>query len=65
MTKRVSFYLQKRCLNPTELQVVLLHTIGGVKLKDIAKALNKNAATVRWKYQWAIKKMKKALEREE
>ena len=57
--------LAKKTLKKTELQIVLLHTIGDIKFKDIAKILTVNFATVRWKYNVAIKKIQKAYEKEE
>lgn len=57
--------LAKTILKKTELQIVLLHTIGDIKFKDIAKTLKINFATVRWKYNVAIKKIQKAYEKEE
>lgn len=55
--------LAKQILNENELQIVILHTVNGMKLKEIAKILEANESTTRWQYNNAIKKLKTEYER--
>ena len=48
-------------LNPDEKEIVSLHVLADLKHSDIAKALNMPYEQVRWKYAYAIKKLKKHL----
>lgn len=49
-------------LNETECEVVLMHVIGNLAHKDIAKILKKPLGTVLWIYSQAIKKLRKVME---
>lgn len=49
----------------SELQIVLLHTLAGVPLKDLSKQLGLPEGTVRWKYHNALKKLQNKLQKEE
>lgn len=53
----------EKVLNQTELKIVLLHAVGGIKFKQIALIMNKIEATVRWKYNNALKKVLKEYEK--
>lgn len=53
-----------RILKPLELQILLLHAMAGIKHDEIARILNVNQSTVRWKYRQAIKKLQKSIKRE-
>lgn len=50
-----------KVLNDTEREIVLLHVIGDVKHKDIAKMLNKPLGTITWSYKNSIEKLQKEL----
>ena len=52
----------ERCLSAEEREILLLHTVGGMKHTQIAKAVGKPYATVRWVYANALKKVKKEVE---
>ena len=54
-----------RALKKTELQIVLMHTLGDVSLKEISSILNLPQGTVRWKYSNALKKIQKKMEEEQ
>lgn len=49
-------------LNEEERQVVILHVIGDLKHREIAKMLDLPLGTVTWKYNQAIKKLKSEIE---
>jgi RNA polymerase sigma-70 factor (ECF subfamily) len=51
-------------LKKIDSRIVLLHTIGGLTLKEIAESENMSEGTVRWKYNNSLKKLKKLLEKE-
>jgi RNA polymerase sigma-70 factor (ECF subfamily) len=51
-------------LNPDEREIVSLHVLADLKHSDIAKALDLPYSQVRWKYAYAIKKLRKHLEKE-
>jgi RNA polymerase sigma factor (sigma-70 family) len=53
----------KAILKEEDCKIVLLHTIGEMKLKDIAILLKKPEGTIRWKYQKALEKVRTELER--
>lgn len=55
--------LSERVLSEKEFRIVVLHAVNGVKFKDIAKIVGGFETTVRWQYNNAIKKVKKAYER--
>lgn len=55
------FKLAKKVLNDNELKIVLMHTIGGLKFREIAKVLEHPQGTVRWQYNNALKKLKNNL----
>ncbi len=48
-------------LDETERQIVMLYAVGGYSHKEIAAALGKPYATVRWKFRRAMGKLKEAL----
>ena len=52
--------LAREKLNPHELQVVLMHAVEGYRFGVIAKMTGKIEATIRWQYNNAIKKLRKA-----
>ena len=54
-----------RVLKKEELQIVLLYAIGEYKHREIAKILNIPLGTVTWKYNVAIRKLRKALDEKE
>ncbi len=45
--------------------IVLMHAVGGITLKDIAKVLGRPYATVRWQYSNALGKLRKAMQERE
>lgn len=47
-----------KILSDIEKEVVLLHVIGDLKHREIAKLLNKPLGTITWTYNKAIKKLK-------
>lgn len=57
--------LAKEILNENEQSVVFMHTLGGIKLKEIAELLNKSQGTIRWQYKNALNKIKKEYLRRE
>jgi RNA polymerase sigma-70 factor (ECF subfamily) len=48
-------------LDETEREILLLHTVGGMKHKNIAESLGKPCATVRWTYAEAVEKVRAKL----
>ena len=56
--------LVKKVLNEEEQQIVMLHVISGFKHKEIAEMMKKPLGTVLWAYNNALKKLKKAYEKE-
>ncbi len=56
--------LANRILTPEEFQIVTMHAIGGYKHREIADILDLPLGTVTWKYNEAIKKLRKELEKE-
>lgn len=57
--------LAKRLLPEDEFTILMLASTCGYKRKEIGKALNMPLSTVTWKYQNAIKTMRKSLEKKE
>ncbi|MFR7880520.1 MAG: RNA polymerase sigma factor [Christensenellales bacterium] len=55
--------LAKEILKDNEFRLIILHTIEGLSLVEIAKSLNKNESTIRWQYNNGLKKLRKELER--
>lgn len=55
--------LSEKTLNEKEFRIVILHAVNDVKFKDIARIIGGFESTVRWQYNNAIKKVKKAYER--
>ena len=53
----------KEILKDNEFRLIILHTIEGLSLVEIAKSLNKNESTIRWQYNNGLKKLRKELER--
>lgn len=51
--------IAEKVLNDTELQIVLMYTVGDLSHSEIAKVLDKPHATVRWIYHSSIKKIRK------
>lgn len=49
-------------LTPDERDVVILHKLGSLKLREVSKELNKPIGTVSWIYNEAIKKLRKLYE---
>jgi len=56
--------LTVKSLDEKNSKIVLLHTTGGMTLKEIAITLKMNESTVRWKYNQSLKKLKKIIEKE-
>ena len=52
-------------LNDEEKEIVTLHVLADLKHSDIAKTLNMPYEQVRWKYAYAMKKLKKHLTQSE
>lgn len=52
-----------KCLNEEEQQIVVLHIVLGLKHREIASVQSMNLSTVLSKYNRALKKMKKFLEK--
>jgi len=52
-----------KILKEKELTIVLLHIIDQRKLVDIAKLLNTSEGTIRWRYNNALNKIRKYVER--
>jgi RNA polymerase sigma-70 factor (ECF subfamily) len=50
-----------KVLSDNELKIVMMHTIGGIKLKEIAQILQSPQGTVRWQYNNALNKLRKNL----
>jgi len=50
-----------KLLTDEEREIVFLYLISGMKHKEIAEILNKPLGTVLWKYNGALKKLKKEL----
>lgn len=50
-----------KVLNDTEREIVLLHVIGDLKHREIAKMLNKPLGTITWSYKNSLEKLKKEL----
>lgn len=59
------FKIMAETLNDNEQKIVTMHTIGGIKLKEIALILDKSQGTVRWQYNNALKKMLKKINKED
>jgi len=59
------FEIMSKSLDENEQKIILMHTIGGIKLKEIAKLFNKPQGTVRWQYNNALKKLLKILNKED
>ena len=55
------FDTAKKTLDDTELEVVMLHAVGGLSHKESAVVIGKPYATVRWHYSVALKKLKDTL----
>ena len=49
-------------LNEKEFQVVILHAVNGIRFKEIARLTGGLESSVRWQYNNALKKIKKAYE---
>lgn len=48
-------------LSDVDREIVIMHVVGGFKHSEIAKELNLNSNTVRWRYREAIKKLNEIL----
>lgn len=57
--------LSKSVLSENEFQIVILHTVNGLKFKEIAAITSGKESTTRWQYNNAVKKVKNAYERRE
>lgn len=53
--------LANEILTPEEFQIVMMHVVGEYKHREISETLNIPLGTVTWKYNEAIKKLKKVL----
>lgn len=54
-----------KCLTDEEKEIVVLHAVWGYKHKEIAKMLQMPLGTVTWKYNEAIKKLRKNQEEDD
>ena len=52
--------LAKKILNPHEQQIVYMHAVEGYRFGEISKITGRLEATVRWQYNNALKKLRKA-----
>ncbi|MFW5780495.1 MAG: RNA polymerase sigma factor [Bacillota bacterium] len=52
-------------LKENESQIVLMHTLGDISLKEIAQLTGKPSATIRWQYNNALKKLRKRIKQED
>ena len=59
------FKLMSEILDENEYNIVLMHALGGIKLREIASLLGKPQGTIRWQYNNALKKLKKILKNKE
>jgi RNA polymerase sigma-70 factor (ECF subfamily) len=57
--------LVMKYLNKNESQIVLMHTLGDISLKEIAAILEKPQGTIRWQYNNSLSKLRKIIKREE
>lgn len=57
--------LVMQTLKKHESAIVIMHAVGGIPLKDVAKTLGKPYATVRWQYSNALGKLKSEIEKRE
>lgn len=48
-------------LSDVDREIIIMHVVGGFKHSEIAKELNLNSNTVRWRYREAIKKLNEFL----
>lgn len=55
------FKIAKKVLSAEELTIVLLYSVNGYKHREIAGIVGKPLGTVLWKYNNALKKIKKAI----
>ena len=55
--------LSQSVLNDREFQILILHAVNGLRFKDVARLVGGPEGTVRWQYNNALKKVKKAYER--
>ncbi len=56
--------LAEKHLDENEFKIVMMHTIGGVTLAEIAQVFGKPQGTVRWQYNNALKKLRKIIKKE-
>jgi RNA polymerase sigma-70 factor (ECF subfamily) len=59
------FKAMEKTLDANEYKIVLMHTLGGMKLKEIAAVIGSPQGTVRWQYNNALNKLKKTLAKED
>lgn len=59
------FKAMEQTLDSNEYKIVLMHTVGGLKLKEIAIMFDKPQGTVRWQYNNALKKLVKNMNKED
>ena len=51
-----------KCLNEREAQLVVMHVLGGLKHRELAEIFNMPLGTVLFKYNYALKKLRKHIE---
>lgn len=57
--------LSEKVLNEKEFRIVILHAVNEMRFADIAGVVGGMTSTVRWQYNNAIRKVKRAYERRE
>ena len=59
------FKIMSEVLDENEYKIVVMHTLGGMKLKEIAILNEKPQGTIRWQYNNALKKLQKKIKNRE
>lgn len=55
--------LANKILSPTDFQIVMMHVIGEYKHREISEILDIPLGTITWKYNQALNKLKKELDK--
>ena len=59
------FDAMNACLDGTERQIVILHVLWGYKHREIASLVDQPLGTVTWKYNNALKKLRKYMKEDD